>query len=89
MSTINLTQTSLYCHFNEIIKGPRTSFQSPAPTQKHDKHKYNFLYVPMSMMMSHILISVNFTKKSNKNQDISKRKHYFFFKEKNSLTAHQ
>ena len=25
----------LYCHFNKIIKGPGTSFQSPALSQKH------------------------------------------------------
>ena len=28
-------QISLYCHFNKIIKGPGTSFQSPALNQKH------------------------------------------------------
>ena len=25
----------LYCYFNKIIKGPETSFQSPALSQKH------------------------------------------------------
>ena len=29
MSTIKNGQISLSCHFNKIIKGPGTSFQSP------------------------------------------------------------
>ena len=33
MSTIKNDQISLYCHFNKIIKGPGTSFQSPALSQ--------------------------------------------------------
>ena len=28
-------QISLYCHFNKIIKGPGTSFQSPALNLRH------------------------------------------------------
>ena len=35
MSTIKNDQISLYCHFNKIIKGPGTIFQSPAVNQKH------------------------------------------------------
>ena len=35
MSTIKNDQNSLYCHFNKIIKGPATSFQSTAMSQKH------------------------------------------------------
>ena len=35
MSTIKNDQILLYFHFNEIIKGPGTSFQSPAVKQKH------------------------------------------------------
>ena len=35
MSTIKNDQISLYCHFNKIIKGPGTSFQSSALNQKH------------------------------------------------------
>ena len=27
--------TTLYCHFNKIIKGPETSFHGPALSQKH------------------------------------------------------
>ena len=38
MSTIKNGQFSLYCHLNKIIKGPRTSFQSPALIQKHVKY---------------------------------------------------
>ena len=36
MTTIENGQISLYCHFNKIIEGPGTSFQSPAVNQKHD-----------------------------------------------------
>ena len=35
MSTIKNGLSSLYCHFNKIIKGPGTSFQSLALSQKH------------------------------------------------------
>ena len=35
MSTIKNGQISLYCDFNKIIKGPVTSFQSPASSQMH------------------------------------------------------
>ena len=35
MSTIKNGQISLYSHFNKIIKGPGTTFQSPAFSQKH------------------------------------------------------
>ena len=35
MSTIKNGQISLYCYFNKITKGPGTSFQSPALSQKH------------------------------------------------------
>ena len=35
MSTIENGQILLYCHFIKIIKGPGTSFQSPAWSQKH------------------------------------------------------
>ena len=37
MSTIKNDQISLYSHFNKIIKGRGTSFQSPALRQKHLK----------------------------------------------------
>ena len=35
MSTVKNGQILPYCHFNKIIKGPGTSFQSPALGQKH------------------------------------------------------
>ena len=35
MSTIEHGQISLYCHYNKFIKGPGTSFQSPALNRKH------------------------------------------------------
>ena len=35
MTTIKNGQISLYCHFKKIIKGPGTSSQSPALSQKH------------------------------------------------------
>ena len=35
MSTIKNGQILLYCCFNKIIKGPGTSFQSPALSQKY------------------------------------------------------
>ena len=38
MLTIKDGQISLYCHFNKIIKGPGTSFQSPAFSQKQVKN---------------------------------------------------
>ena len=28
-------QISLYCHYNKTVKGPGTSFQSPAMSQRH------------------------------------------------------
>ena len=34
-TTTKIWQISLYCHFNKIIKGPGTSFQSIALSQKH------------------------------------------------------
>ena len=33
--TIKNDHIFLYCHFNKIVKGPGTSFQSPAVNQKH------------------------------------------------------
>ena len=62
----------LYFHFNKIIKVPGTSLQSPALGKnmlemffiQHTsiKHKCNFHFVAMPMMMSQILKSMNFTK---------------------------
>ena len=38
MSTIKNGQILLFCHINKIIKGPGTSFQSSALSQKHDRN---------------------------------------------------
>ena len=38
MSAIRNGQILLYCYFDEIIKGPRTSLQSPGFSQKHVKN---------------------------------------------------
>ena len=35
MLTIKNDQILLYCHFNKMVKGPGTSFQSPVLSQKH------------------------------------------------------
>ena len=45
MSTNKNGQISLYCHFDKIIKGPGTSFQSPAMNRKHARNvlSYNTL----------------------------------------------
>ena len=41
MSTIKNGQILLYFHFNEIIKRPGTSFQSPALNQKHARNVFH------------------------------------------------
>ena len=35
MSAIKNDYNQLYCHFNKMIKGPRTSFKYPALSEKH------------------------------------------------------
>ena len=67
----------LYYHFIEIIKGPGTSFQSPALSKnmlemfvirctylgsERNKQKCNFHYAEMYMMTSHNWKYVDFTK---------------------------
>ena len=37
MSAIKNDQILIYCHFNKVMKGTGTSFQSPALCQKHGK----------------------------------------------------
>ena len=57
------------CQFNKTIKGPGTSFQSPALSQKYEKnilhtaHQYltKFHYIAMPMMMSQIFNSMDLT----------------------------
>ena len=41
MSTIKNGQISLYYHFNKIIKGPVTSLQSPALSQKYFRNVFH------------------------------------------------
>ena len=41
MSTMKNGQISLYCRFDKIMKGPGTSFQSPAMNQKHIRNVYH------------------------------------------------
>ena len=41
MSTMKNGQISLYYCFNKIIKGPGTSFQSPALSQKHVRNIFH------------------------------------------------
>ena len=53
MSTIKNGKISLYCHFNKIIKQPRTCFQSPALRQKHIK---NVCHTACQYLTSFILI---------------------------------
>ena len=40
MSAIKNGQILLYCHFNKITKGPGTSLQPPALSQKHVRNVY-------------------------------------------------
>ena len=42
------SQISLYCRFNKIIKGPGTSFQSPALNQKHIRNDYHRVFDQLS-----------------------------------------
>ena len=68
MSTIENDQISLYCHFNKIIKGSDSSFQSVALSQEFvlkiqkKQHKCNFHDVSMPLMTSQILTSDDFSK---------------------------
>ena len=44
MSTIKIDQVSLHCHFDKIIKGPGTSFQSQALSQKRVRNIFHTEY---------------------------------------------
>ena len=91
MSTIKNGQISLYYHFNKIIKGPGTSFHSPALSQnmlemfsiQHTSSWANFIliilrihYVAMPMTTSQILKSVDF-KKIQKSRYLENKTKYF------------
>ena len=41
MPNIKNDQILLYCHFNKIIEGPGTSFQSQALSQKHVRNIFH------------------------------------------------
>ena len=112
MSTIK-NQILLFCYFNKIIKGPRTSqfpgsriepktcykcqsystlvFEKIPFSQyvgfKRNKHKCNFYYEAMPMMMSQILKFIDFTKtqKSICNLYISSLNRKSYYKAKNSF----
>ena len=59
MSTIKNGQISLYCNFNETIKGPGTSSQSPALSQKHVRNVIRYT----SIWRNFILIVLTLIKK--------------------------
>ena len=44
MSAIKSGQMSLYCHFIKVIKGPGTSLQSPALSQKHVRNVFDIVH---------------------------------------------
>ena len=55
MSTIKNGQILLYCHFNKIIKGPGTSFQSPALSQKHVRNVSHIAHLYLTKLHFDIL----------------------------------
>ena len=56
MLTIKNGQILLYCHFNKIVKGPGTNFQSTTLRQKH---------VRIACHTAHILIALRIKKKTS------------------------
>ena len=48
MSTIKNGQILLDCHFNKIITGPETSFQSPALNQNHVRNVCHIVFDQIS-----------------------------------------
>ena len=78
MSTIKNDQISLYSRFNKIIKGPGTSFQSPALSQKHVR---NIFYT-----VHQFLTKFRFDRTGNNPEEVSVRQldaalpHNFFSK---------
>ena len=106
MSTMKNDQMSLYCHFNKIIKGPATSFQSPAFSQKHAWNIFHTVHLYLTKFnVDRIRDSLSCTmqqclwwrhkiwnlraSQKHKNLDITRTKHYFSFRKKNSLLTHQ
>ena len=64
MSTIKNGRISLHRHFNNIIKGPGTSFQSPALSQKNVLKMFVILHI--SILPNFILIVLRIQKNKNK-----------------------
>ena len=86
MLTIKNCHISLFCHFNKIIKEPRTSFQSPILSQKYVRnvclttHQYLTKITFQSAQDSkEISISGNYTT-SNAYDDVSDFKIFGFHK---------
>ena len=92
MSAIKNGQISLYCHFNKIIQGPGTSFQSAELSQENVRNVYhisncNFHYVAILMMMSQILKSVDFTK-TQKSRYLESKTLFFSWNKKDLSITH-
>ena len=54
MLAIKNGHVSLYCHFNKIIKGSGTNFQSPVLSQKHVRNIYLTAYQYLTKFPSQI-----------------------------------
>ena len=65
MSSIKNDQISLHSHFDKIIKGPWTSFQSPALSQKHVRNIFH--------TANQFLIKFHFHRTVNNPEEISVR----------------
>ena len=102
MATMKNSQILPYFHFNKIIKGPGTIFQSQALAQKHVKNVYYTVHYlsrfyfdgtydskEISLSITSIIWQCLWIRgfHKNKNLDISRMKD-FFFKLKDSLVAH-
>ena len=94
MPTLKNGQISLYCHFIKIIKGPGTSFKSPALSQYlvrtvcHTAYQYLTKFHVDSTQDKYISV-ISVTSQIHKNLDILRTEHYFFLTQKNLLIAHQ
>ena len=94
--TIKNGQISLYFRFNKIIKGPWTSFQSPALSQKHVMFFIQYTSIWPNFVWQYLGFKRNkhdcnfhyvampmivlWISQKHKNLDILRAKHYFFFK---------
>ena len=71
MSAIKNSLISLYCHFNKMIKGPGTSFQSPALGQKHVRN--------LCPTVHQYLTKFNFDSTQDSKEKHTKVKHKCYF----------